>query len=243
MLEPDDKLLGERNFLRSTAVGLSNWINQRDRHQILVWMVVTILGCACFGAAIGWWRAPLQALYTAIKFPLLILLTTVGNALLNGILAPLMGVRLGIRDSLLSVLLSYAIAGAILFAFVPLLLFIVWNVPEYGMNRHTSLLTYSFIQLTTVVMIAIAGVIANIRLLRYLELKAETPLAAKRLLFAWLAGNLFLGSQICWFLRPFIGHPLVPVMFFGPDPFQGSFYETCFEALRALLTQNSGALE
>lgn len=232
----------ESDFLRSSAQGLSNWIAARDRRQMLNWSLMTLIGCMAFGAAIGWWRAPLQAIYTAIKFPLLILLTTIGNALLNGMLAPLLKVRLGMRDSLLAVLLSYAIAGAILLGFAPLLLFIVWNVPEMGMDRHTSLLTYSFMQLTTVVLIAIAGVIANIRLLRLLELKAESPRAARHVLFAWLAGNLFLGSQICWFLRPFIGHPLVPVMFFGPDPFEGSFYETCFEALRALLTQDSEAL-
>lgn len=229
-------------FLGTESDTLDRWITGREKGQIILWFAITTIGCACFGAVIGWWRAPLQALYTAIKFPLLIFLTTIGNALLNGMLAPLLHVRLGVRDSLLAVLLSYAIAGAILFEFAPPLLFIVWNVPAIGTDRNTAMLTYSFIQLTTVVMIAIAGVVANIRLLRYLERRAESPAAAKRLLFAWLAGNLFLGSQLCWFLRPFIGHPLVPVMFFGPDPFQGSFYEACFEALRALLTQDAGGL-
>ena len=60
------------------------------------------------------WRAPLQALYTAIKFPLIILLTTLGNGLLNAMLAPLLGVNLGLRQTLLAVFMSFTIAAAIL---------------------------------------------------------------------------------------------------------------------------------
>ena len=34
---------------------------------------------------------------------------------------------------------------------------------------------------------------------------------ARRVLFAWLTVNLFLGSQLSWVLRPFIGSPGLPV--------------------------------
>jgi hypothetical protein len=54
-------------------------------------------------------------------------------------------------------------------------------------------------------------------------------------LFAWLACNLFLGSQICRVLRPFIWDPARPVEFIGPEYWRGSFYETVFAAARRLL--------
>src|SRR5947207_2016358 len=80
----------------------------------LVWAVALICaGAGLYGAAIGVWRSPLQALYTAIKFPLILLLTTFGNALLNAMLAPLLGLNLGFRQSLQAILLSFAIAAAI----------------------------------------------------------------------------------------------------------------------------------
>ncbi|MBI3192328.1 MAG: hypothetical protein HYZ36_06655, partial [Pedosphaera parvula] len=82
--------------------------------------------------------------------------------------------------------------------------------------------------------IAYAGVMANVRLLPLIQARAIARRAALNVLFAWLAGNLFLGSQICWLLRPFVGRPQDPVRFLGPDPFQGSFYETVFQAIRAL---------
>jgi len=59
--------------------------------------------------------------------------------------------------------------------------------------------------------------------------------AARNVLFAWLAGNLFLGSQLCWVLRPSIWDPGQPVAFVGRQFFHGSFFETVFEALRRLL--------
>jgi hypothetical protein len=61
------------------------------------------------------------------------------------------------------------------------------------------------------------------------------PTVALHVLFAWLAGNLFLGSQICWVLRPFIWDPAGKIVFLGQEHFQGSFYETIFDAARRLL--------
>jgi hypothetical protein len=51
---------------------------------------------------------------------------------------------------------------------------------------------------------------------------------ANRVLLGWLAGNLFLGSQLCWILRPFIGTPSLPVQFLRSDAFGGNFYENIF---------------
>jgi hypothetical protein len=38
-------------------------------------------------------------------------------------------------------------------------------------------------------------------------------------------------------LRPFIGRPDMPVEFLGAHPFEGSLYETVFNALRDLIVQ------
>ncbi len=49
------------------------------------------VGSSVYGATIGLWRAPLQSVFTAIKFPLLIFLTCIGNGAVNGMLAQLFG--------------------------------------------------------------------------------------------------------------------------------------------------------
>ena len=73
------------------------------------------------------------------------------------------------------------------------------------------------------------------RLLPLLRQWTDSLKVARHVLLAWLAGNLFLGSQICWVLRPFIWDPARPVEFVGREYFRGSFYETIFEALRRLI--------
>ena len=58
---------------------------------------------------------------------------------------------------------------------------------------------------------------------------------ARRVLLAWLGGNLLLGSQLSWILRPFIGSPTLPVEFLRATAFKGNFYETVFRAALHLL--------
>ena len=222
------------HFLRADAQRLSEWA---DRPQSrLVWLCVgtIVAGGGVYGAAMGSWCAPLQAAYVAIKIPLLILLTTLGNGLLNGMLAPLLGLKITFRQTQTAVLLSFAIASAILGALSPVALFVVWNTPPLTDTTRPSSPEHCFLQLALVVFIAVAGVAGNVRLLPLLKQWASRDAVARRVLFAWLAGNLFLGSQICWVLRPFLWVAGGRLVFIGPDSFHGSFYETVFEAARRL---------
>ena len=217
-------------LLRGEAESLHGWLRRGDAAKMLRDVAVICVGAGCYGAAMGWWRAPEQALFVAIKFPLIILLTTLGNALLNAMLAPLLGLNLTVRQSIHAVLMSFTISAAILGAFAPLMGFMIWNAPPLTWGATHSL-TYLFIKLANVVVIAFAGVAGNVRLFQLLlNLAGGDKRAARRVLFAWLAGNLFLGSQLCWMLRPFIGAPYLPVQFFRPDiAFQGGFFENVFQ--------------
>jgi hypothetical protein len=222
-------------FLRSDAKRLHEWVT-RSRSR-LVWFCVTaiVVGAGPYGAVMGSWRDGWQALYTGIKLPLVILLTTLGNGLLNGMLAPLLGLNLGFRQSLVLVLISFAIASLILGALSPVALFVVWNTPPLTAGTRLSSPEYGVLQLTLAGFLAFAGILGNLRLLPLLRQWTNKAAVARRVLLAWLAGNLFLGSQICWVLRPFIWDPAGPVEFIGRQYFHGSFYETVFEAARRLV--------
>jgi hypothetical protein len=183
----------------------------------------------------GSWRHPLQSFYTGLKLPLVVLLTTFGNALLNGMLAPLLGMNIGLRQSFMAVLMSFAIASIILGAFMPIVLFLVWNTTSSSVTSGAAFAAYGFMQLTHVALISFAGTLGNVRLMPLLDRLSSNVRVVRRVLFAWLAGNLFLGSQICWVLRPFVGRPDMPVEFLGARPFEGSLYETVFNVLRDLI--------
>src|SRR4051812_42361123 len=101
-------------LLRGEAAPIAAWTEQWNARRLASCLAVIVIGAGLYGAAMGYWRAPQQALYVAIKFPLIIFLTTFGNALLNAMLAPLLGLNITLRQSFLAVLFSFTIASAIL---------------------------------------------------------------------------------------------------------------------------------
>jgi len=217
-------------FLRAGPEGLHDWVMRRQMALVVFCLVAIVFGAGSYGAVVGSWRDPMQALYTGLKLPLVILLTTLGNGLLNGMLAPLLGLNVTFRQSLTAVLVSFAITAIVLGALSPVALFIVWNTPP--LTDGTTLVSpeYSLLQLTLAIFVALAGVLGNVRLLPLLRHWARDATIARKVLFAWLAGNLLLGSQICWVLRPFIWDSKRPVEFIGPESLHGSFFETVFQA-------------
>lgn len=222
-------------FLRADAEELRDRLTHRGARQIWFCVAVIVIGAGAYGAVMGSWRDPLQALYTGIKLPLVVLLTTLGNGLLNGMLAPLLGLNITFRQSLVAVLVSFALASLVLAALTPVALFLVWNTPPLSPATRLTSPEYGFLQLILAVFIAAAGVVGNARLLPVLQRVGNSAAVARRVLLSWLAGNLFLGSQISWVLRPFIWDPAGPVQFIGRQYFRGSFYETVFEAARRLI--------
>ena len=227
--KPGVQQVGE--LLRGDTPSVFAWSRRPTLRQFLLHATVVVAGAGLYGAAMGWWRSPDQAIYVAIKFPLIILLVVIGNALVNAMLAPLLGLDVTFRQSLFAILMSFSIAAAILGSFSPLSAFLIWNVPDMVPNAQISNGTYAFIKLTHVVIIAFAGIAGNARLFQLLARLSGGKAVARRVLFAWLAINLFLGSQLSWILRPFIGAPHLPVTFLRSTAFEGNFYENVFHTI------------
>jgi uncharacterized membrane protein len=194
--------------------------------------LIIFIGSSLYGCTLGLWRAPLQSAYTAIKFPLVIFLTCLGNGALNGMLAQLLGSGFSFKQTGLAILMSFAIAATILGGFAPITLFVWLNAPP--LQSKTAVLGHSVMLLTHVFAIALAGIMANRRLLGLLRKMSGSHKTARAVLFAWLAGNLFLGAQLAWNLRPFIGSPTLAVQFLRDDPLRGNFYEAVWRAFRHL---------
>jgi hypothetical protein len=214
-------------LLRGEVEVIYSWNTRWDARRFGFQIAVIIIGAGSYGAAMGWWRDPQQALFTAIKFPLIILLTALGNALINGMLAPLLGLNIPFRQSFTAIVMSFAITSAIFGGFSPLIAFMVWNAPPTAAGA-----AYNFILVTHVAVIALAGSTGNLRLLQLLSKAAASRAVGLRVLIAWLAGNFFLGSQLSWILRPFIGSPGLPVEFLRHNALQGNFYESVFHSLQ-----------
>jgi hypothetical protein len=212
-------------LLRGEVEVLAGWVARWTPSQTFRQALVIMAGAGAFGAAMGSWRAPEQAVFSALKLPFVLLTTAAGNALINGMLAPLFGMDLKLRESFAAVLASFALAATILGAFSPLMLFLVWNIPPPEPGAPVAVATHSAMVLTLVAMIAFAGVTANVRLLQLLRRLGGDAAPALRLLLAWLTVNLLLGSQLSWILRPFVGNAEEAVRFLDPHALSGNFFE------------------
>jgi hypothetical protein len=208
-------------------------LDDRSPRWAMVCMLAILAGCGLYGTSVGLWRSPLQSVYTGVKIPLLIFLTCGGNALLNGLLGQALGSGLGFRQTTAAILLSFTTAACILGAFSPLTFFVLWNTP--ALDSPDPGAGHSITLLTHVTLIAYAGAMANLRLLALLRRFAPTRGAAVATLLAWLGGNLLLGTQLSWVLRPFIGTPGLPVEFLRDEPLRGNFFEAVQAAIQRLL--------
>jgi len=189
---------------------------------------LVVAGSALYGVTVGLWQSPLQALFVAVKFPMLIFATVLGNAVLNGMLAQALGAPLTFRESFGTILMSFVIAALMLAAFAPVSLLLAWSAPATDCG-------YSVVLLTHVAAIAYAGVAANVRLWRWLWRRCGNRRLAGRVLAVWLAGNLVVGTQVSWIISPFIGSPGTPVIFIQEHPFQRNFFEYAVERTVHLL--------
>ncbi len=220
-------------LLRGEAEVIAGWITRWTAGHTLRLVALIAAGAGAFGAAMGSWRAPEQAAFAAVKLPLILLATAAGNALLNGLLAPLLGMDLRLREAFAAVLMSFALAAAILGAFSPLMAFLVWNLPPPVADSTTAVAVHNGLLLTLVGLIAFAGVTANVLLLQLLK-HLGGACVAWRLLLAWLAVNLLLGSQLSWIARPFINKAGEPLHFFVPHALDGSFFVEVARAVSEL---------
>ena len=217
-------------LLRGERDTIASWLAGNLTGRLGLHVAAIVIGAGCYGAAMGWWRAPEQALFTAIKFPLILLLTAFGNALINGMLAPLLGLDIPFRRSFAAIIMSFAVASVILGAFAPLIAFLVWNAPPLAATPGATFV-YDLLKLAHVGVIALAGVTGNARLFQLLAQMGKSRAVATRVMAAWLAGNLFLGAQWSWILRPFIGSPDLPLQFLRPNALHGNFYENIFRTV------------
>ena len=208
------------------------WLTEPQAGWTRLCGVIVLVGSACYGFSVGCWQAPLQGLYAAIKFPVLIFATVLGNAVLNGMVAQLFGTGLTFRRAFLAILMSFAIATLMLLAFVPVSLFLAFSAPPPGSAGADT--AYSVILLTHVCVIAYAGVAANVRLLKLLKDISPTHQIARRVLLVWLMGNFLVGTQVSWIISPFIGSPHKPLMMIQEHPFQRNFFEYAFDRAKDL---------
>lgn len=204
-------------------------------------LVAIVVGAGMYGGAFGLWRAPEQAVYSALKLPVLMLAVVFAAALINALLATLMRARIGFRQCAVAILVGFATTSTLLGALAPIAASVVASLP--GPDPHAFGLPLTSptamaanrsaqaILLGHVFAIALAGVLGNLRLYALLLQLDGRRAVVRRVLAVWLGIELLVGSQLSWMLRPFLGRPHRSPELVSDVMFEGSFFAELGDAL------------
>lgn len=182
------------------------------------WLPVMILVFApLYGAIMGSYQLDtserlLQVLYSALKAPLLLAATTLlclpGFFVVNTVL----GLRDDFRDSLQAILAGQAGLSIALASLGPITRFWYFTTENY---RAALLFNAAMFTVAT-----LAGQLVMMRYYRVLIRRNARHVAG---LLMWVVLYAFVGIQMGWILRPFIGSPGMAVTFFREGAFTNAY--------------------
>jgi len=187
--------------------------------------VILVCG-SIYGASLGAWHDTRLAFYSAIKVPLLLLATAALTALFNWIIAAMIGLPLKFGETFEMSLLPLAVASIILASCAPVIFFFDLSLPPPMPSART---LHNLLYLTHTALVAGAGVTGMTFLQRrLLEVCNGDARLSRRVHAAWIVAFAFVGGEVAWILRPFIGSVYLPVVFLRSDALHGNVYEFIF---------------
>ncbi|XVJ58236.1 MAG: hypothetical protein HEQ23_02085 [Tepidisphaera sp.] len=180
-------------------------------------LAVVLIAGSIAGAAVGAFAfdAPerlLGVLYTALKVPLLLLATAAITLPGFFVICTVLRLREDWPEALGAILRGQAAMACTLASLAPITLFVYASGISYRGALLWNVLTFTF-----------AAMVAQAIMKRaYAPLIARNPLH-RRMSVLWTVLYAFVGIQMGWTLRPFIGSPGAFPTFFREEPFTNAY--------------------
>ncbi|MCF7762391.1 MAG: hypothetical protein K9N62_01830 [Verrucomicrobia bacterium] len=172
----------------------------------------------------------LQMVSSAIKVPVLYLLSVAVCYPVLFIVVVLMGSKLHFTQTLGLILLALTLNSILLASCAPIVLFFFFT----GASYH-------FLKVLHVAIMAFSGCWAMLALWQGLQAVCEKsalyPKRAIRILQVWMLVFGFVGTQMAWSLRPFVGSPDLGFEWLRMNQ-DGNFYEAVWYSVRQLGSGN-----
>lgn len=194
----------------------------------LLYSTMTVVALAgFFGVVAGAYSGPAQAISAGIKLPLLFFATFVICFPAFYVVQVLVGSRLRLPQVVVLVFGALSLTSILLAAFVPVIAFFLLT----GAN-------YYFQHLLNIAIAGIAGAYGMYALHEGLAVVCDKrgvyPRKALTIMRAWALLFAFVGVQLAWNLRPFLGDRNRPFRVFGS--YQGNFYAAVIYAVNKLFS-------
>ncbi len=195
----------------------------------LRWLLVLMLVCGLFyGAVMGTFSGLKagrlhQLLYSGVKVPILLLATFLLCLPSFFVVNTLAGLRDDFGQVLRALVATQSCVTVVLAALAPITAFWYVSCRDYGLAL-----------LFNMVIFGVATLAAQIVVQRYYRPLIGREPRHRLLLWAWFVLYAFVGVQMGWVLRPFIGNPETPVAFFRAEAWGNAYVVVGGLILRAV---------
>lgn len=217
-------------FLRDRIEFLQNVRNGKHLEKyILSFALCSAIFFAIYGAIMGSFSGSLQAIASAIKLPALYLLTLLICLPALFFFHVVSGSKRTFLQYLCLLLASMSAISVMLFGFAPVVLFFRLSINDY-----------IFFTLLNIVVLAAAsfiGVQFFYRSMNFInDLQGKQKKRSVTAVQGWLVLYGFVGSQLGWTLKPFLGVPGETFTIFRPEA--GNFYAALIQMFGRILGLN-----
>ncbi len=213
-------LRDRRQFFREIREGMG--IGDKMRAML----ISSIAFFALYGAVMGSSHSLWQALSSAAKLPLLFLSTLIICAPTLYFFNLIFGSNQSLSQNVTLILTAITVTAVLLLSFAPIVMFFLLT------TNH-----YQFFKLLNVALFAIAGVIGVLFLrwgMEAVSLGGQQGSQARRtVVWLWIIVYAFVGSQMAWTLRPFVGAPGLDFELFRQ--LGSNFYANIFASIGEIL--------
>lgn len=198
-------------------------------------MLLIAVLCFSYGLVMGSYNSLQQACLTGIKIWLLMFLTMLICFPSFYIVQLILGSKMAVKQLFILILSGFVVVSTVMVAFAPIVLFF-----------QLSAANYQFLQLMHVFVFLFSGFygmkIVLEALKRVFESNQVYPKIGLTVFQIWIVIFAFVGMQLSWNLRPFIGSKDLPFELFRSET-SGNFYTTVFGALGQLFNVETEAKE
>lgn len=188
-------------FIKRRDEFLKNLTEEKNLKTYFVNSNLAILALsAIYGATMGIYAGGLQILYSAIKVPMLLLISLYLTVPSYYVLYSLLGGKRTLGQTIMLLLFGFTIMSTVLIALVPVNLFFIITTTK-------SSATYAFTVLLNIAIFALGGFFAFTYFIK--GAKALYPEPSENWKPAFLLGSIilmFVGTQMAWVLRPYFNY-------------------------------------
>jgi hypothetical protein len=192
-------------------------LNEAELPRLATVLFVMVALAMVYGAVMGTFGGLgvdrlRQIAYSATKVPLLLIVTFLICLPSYFVINTLMGLRGDFGAAFRALLAAQAVLGIILASLAPYTALWYLSVPRYRLAI-----------LFNGAMFALASFAAQVALRRLYRPLVERDRKHRLMAHLWLALYVFVGIQMAWVLRPYVGDPNLPTEFFREDSWTNAY--------------------